>query len=149
MEKNKNGNMQLRKMTFFPPFILLLLIVVVSLISKDTFLNLINNINNWIIANVGWVFSIIAVGTVLVAIAAAFSKFGNVRIGGEDAKPEISTFSWFTIALTTTMAAGVLFWDLRSQEALKFSMETMFFALDVYSIRNLYGSGGCLRFYVL
>jgi choline-glycine betaine transporter len=98
MEKNKNGNMQLRKMTFFPPFILLLLIVVVSLISKDTFLNLINNINNWIIANVGWVFSIIAVGTVLVAIAAAFSKFGNVRIGGEDAKPEISTFSWFTIA---------------------------------------------------
>lgn len=39
MEKNKNGNMQLRKMTFFPPFILLLLIVVVSLISKDTFLN--------------------------------------------------------------------------------------------------------------
>ena len=110
MEKNKNGNMQLRKMTFFPPFILLLLIVVVSLISKDTFLNLINNINNWIIANVGWVFRIIAVGTVLVAIAAAFSKFGNVRIGGEDAKPEISTFSWFTIALTTTMAAGVLFW---------------------------------------
>lgn len=145
MEKNKNGNMQLRKMTFFPPFILLLLIVVVSLISKDTFLNLINNINNWIIANVGWVFSIIAVGTVLVAIAAAFSKFGNVRIGGEDAKPEISTFSWFTIALTTTMAAGVLFWGPAepiahlsappteltgilpmSNEALKFSMETMF-----------------------
>ena len=79
MEKNKKSTMQLRKMTFFPPFILLLLIVIVSLVSKDTFLNLINNVNNWIIANVGWVFSIIAVGTVLVAIAAAFSKFGNVR----------------------------------------------------------------------
>ena len=24
-----------------------------------------------------------------------FSKFGDVRIGGEDAKPELSNFSWF------------------------------------------------------
>ena len=95
MEKNKNGNMQLRKMTFFPPFILLLADCCCQPYQQRYILNLINNINNWIIANVGWVFSIIAVGTVLVAIAAAFSKFGNVRIGGEDAKPEISTFSWF------------------------------------------------------
>ncbi|MEG1902398.1 MAG: BCCT family transporter [Clostridium sp.] len=143
---NKTGSdMKLRKMTFFPPFIVLSLIVVVSLISKDAFLAMINGVNNWIIANVGWMFSIIAVATVLVAVAAAFSKFGNVRIGGENAKPEISTFSWFTIALTTTMAAGVLFWgpaepiahfsapptDLTGIEpmtgaAAKFAMETMF-----------------------
>ena len=30
MEKKKDNSMQLRKMTFFPPFILLLLIVTVS-----------------------------------------------------------------------------------------------------------------------
>ncbi|WP_429249257.1 BCCT family transporter [Fusobacterium sp. PH5-29] len=104
-----------------------------------------NGINDWIIKNVGWLFSCIAVFTVLVGVVAAFSKFGDVRIGGKDAKPEISTFSWFTIALTTTMAAGVLFWGPaepiahfgspateltgilpQTKEAVKFSMETMF-----------------------
>ena len=143
--KSTDTNKKLRKMAFFPPFIILLLIVILSIISKDTFLSMINGVNNWIIANVGWVFSIIAVMTVLVAIVAAISKFGSVRIGGENAKPEISTFTWFTIALTTTMAAGVLFWgpaepiahfsapptDLVGVEpmtggAAKFAMETMF-----------------------
>jgi choline-glycine betaine transporter len=145
MNESLKSNLKLRKMAFFPPFLLLLFFVLLSLVSKENFLSFINKINDWIIKNIGWLFSWIAVFTVLVGIAAAFSKFGNIRIGGKDAKPEISTFSWFTIALTTTMAAGVLFWgpaepiahfgapptDLtgilpQTKEALKFSMETMF-----------------------
>ena len=74
-----------------------------------------------------------------------FSEFGDVRIVGEDAKPELSNFSWFTIALRTTMAAGVLFWgpgepiahyaypptelygvEPSTSGSLKFAMETMF-----------------------
>ena len=143
--KSKQENMKLRTMTFFPPFLILLAFVVLSLISQDVFLGVINNINNWIIANLGWAASILALFIVVVGVWAGFSKFGNVRIGGEDAKPELSNFAWFTIALTTTMAAGVLFWgpaepiahflypptelygvEPMSAEAMKFSMETMF-----------------------
>lgn len=145
MNKNNQNELKLRKMAFFPPFIILLFFVILSLLSKENFLAFINQINDWIIKNVGWLFSCIAVLTVLVGIIAAFSKFGDIRIGGKNAKPEISTFSWFTIALTTTMAAGVLFWGPsepiahfgappteltgilpQTSEALKFSMETMF-----------------------
>ena len=108
-------------------------------------LGVINNINNWIIKNLGWAASILALAIVIVAVVAMFSKFGDVRIGGEDAKPELSNFSWFTIALTTTMAAGVLFWgpgepiahyaypptelygvEPSTSGSLKFAMETMF-----------------------
>lgn len=137
--------MKLRLMTFLPPFLVLSLFVVLSIVNKEGFLALVNGINNWIISNLGWAASLLALGIVIVAFAAMFSKFGDVRIGGENAKPELSNFAWFTIALTTTMAAGVLFWgpaepiahfmapptDLTgiapmSNEALKFSMETMF-----------------------
>lgn len=141
----KNENTTLRAMTFFPPFLILAAFVVLSMISQETFLGMINNINNWIIANLGWAASVLALAIVIVAFWAMFSKFGNVRIGGEDAKPELSNFAWFTIALTTTMAAGVLFWgpgepiahylyppteiygiEPLTPEAMKFSMETMF-----------------------
>lgn len=132
-------------MTFFPPFLILAAFVVLSIVNQEVFLGLINNINNWIIANLGWAASILALAIVIVSVWAMFSKFGNVRIGGEDAKPELSNFAWFTIALTTTMAAGVLFWgpgepiahylypptelygvEPMTPEAMKFSMETMF-----------------------
>lgn len=145
-DKNaKNENSKLRIMTFFPPFIILVAFLVLSLVDQETFLGVINNINNWIIKNLGWAASILALAIVIVAVVAMFSKFGDVRIGGEDAKPELSNFSWFTIALTTTMAAGVLFWgpgepiahyaypptelygvEPSTSGSLKFAMETMF-----------------------
>lgn len=102
-DKNaKNENSKIRIMTFFPPFIILVAFLVLSLVDQETFLGVINNINNWIIKNLGWAASILALAIVIVAVVAMFSKFGDVRIGGEDAKPELSNFSWFTIALTVS-----------------------------------------------
>ncbi len=137
--------LKLRSMTFFPPFILLSIFVVLSMVSEEGFLETVNTINNWIIKNLGWAASILALCITVVGVVAMFSKFGDVKIGGDDAKPELSNFSWFTIALTTTMAAGVLFWgpgepiahlmypptelygvESMTPQALKFSMETMF-----------------------
>ena len=94
-DKNaKNENSKIRIMTFFPPFIILVAFLVLSLVDQETFLGVINNINNWIIKNLGWAASILALAIVIVAVVAMFSKFGDVRIGGEDAKPELSNFSW-------------------------------------------------------
>lgn len=142
MEKSK---LSLRKWTFFPPFAVLLIFLVVSMISQEVFLDMINTINNWIIANLGWVASLLALFITGITMLAMFSKFGEVRIGGKDAKPELSNFAWFTISLTTTMAAGILFWgpaepiahyafpptevygiQPETPEAMKFAMETMF-----------------------
>ena len=54
-DKNaKNENSKIRIMTFFPPFIILVAFLVLSLVDQETFLGVINNINNWIIKNLGW-----------------------------------------------------------------------------------------------
>ena len=83
-DKNaKNENSKIRIMTFFPPFIILVAFLVLSLVDQETFLGVINNINNWIIKNLGWAASILALAIVIVAVVAMFSKFGDVRIGGE------------------------------------------------------------------
>ena len=142
---NDNQQLKLRKMTFFPPFIILLIFVIVSIVDQETFLGLINTINNWIIKNLGWAASLLALAIVVVTLFYQLSIFGIVRIRGKDDKPELSPMSWFTIALTTTMAAGILFWgpaepiahymspptELYGVEpmtpgSMKFAMETMF-----------------------
>ena len=89
MKDQKN---KLRLTTFLPPFIILSLFVALSIINQETFLTLVNNINNWIISNLGWAASILALAIVVVGVAAMFTKFGDVRIGGENAKPEVANF---------------------------------------------------------
>lgn len=136
---------KVRPLTFLPPFLILAVFVAISILNQEAFLGLINTINDWIIRNAGWAASLLALAIVIVSIWAMCSKFGKVRIGGADAKPELSKFSWFTIALCTTMAAGVLFWgpgepiahflypptelygiEPSTPQAMKFAMETMF-----------------------
>ncbi|AKS41229.1 BCCT family betaine/carnitine transporter [Wenzhouxiangella marina] len=38
--------------------------------------------------------------------------FGKIRIGGDDAKPEFSTFSWFAMLFAAGMGIGLMFWSV-------------------------------------
>ena len=47
---------------------------------------------------------------VVFCLWAAFSKYGNIKLGGKDAKPKISTVSWFAIALSSGMGVGITYY---------------------------------------
>ena len=144
-EKIGEQKLKLTKLAFFPPLAILGFFLIFGIVYEDGFLGVVDAIFFWIRANVGWGASLLALSVVVVGVAAMFSKFGNVTIGGEGAKPELSTFAWVSIAMITTMAAGVLFWgpaepiahyaypptglvgvEPKTPEAVKFAMETMF-----------------------
>lgn len=135
----------IRWMTFLPAFLVLVGLIILSIVQTESFVSTLSAINSWIVGNLGWAASIIALVTTILACVSAFTKFGNVRIGGDKATPDMSTFSWFTIVLTTTMAAGILFWgpggpieffsnpptelygiEANTAQSMKFAMEAMF-----------------------
>ena len=76
-ETSKKDAIKLRPMTFFPPFIILCIIVAVSMVSQEHFLGMIDAINNAIIKNFGWAASMLAPSITGVAAVATFSKFGH------------------------------------------------------------------------
>ena len=41
-----------------------------------------------------------------------FSKYGEIRLGGEDAEPEFSTKSWFAMLFSAGMGIGLLFYGV-------------------------------------
>lgn len=62
--------------------------------------------------NADW-FYILAVNVFLVfLIFLAFSRFGNLRIGGQKAKPEFKTLSWFAMLFSAGMGIGLLFFGV-------------------------------------
>lgn len=101
---------QLNHLVFWPPFLLLLLAVVANILVPESFQAVTKLVNDWILTNVGWFFSLVAFSSVLLCVAVCFSKFGQVRIGGSKAEPLMSYWNWFAITICTTIAVGILLW---------------------------------------
>jgi choline/glycine/proline betaine transport protein len=65
-----------------------------------------------ITVNFGWFLILGANVLIIAALVFAFSRFGTIRIGGPDAKPEFSTFGWFAMLLSAGMGIGLMFWSV-------------------------------------
>lgn len=59
-----------------------------------------------------WFYLISATLFLVFAIAMAFSKYGDIRLGKDDEKPEYSTFSWFAMLFSAGMGIGLVFWGV-------------------------------------
>ncbi|GAA0178388.1 BCCT family transporter [Clostridium sediminicola] len=104
MFKNLNHRM------FWPAILLLLGIVVLNFANIDMFTAVVNGVNDWILDYFGGTFSLVGLTAVIMCIIIYFSPFGNVVIGGKNAKPMMSKWNWFAITLCTTIATGCVFW---------------------------------------
>ena len=134
----------IRKLVFWPPWILLVAVAVVSFINNESFLKYLNLITGWILNYFAWGFNGLALFCVITVIMVYFSPLGKVRIGGRKARPIMKYSNWLWITLCTTVAAGILFWACAeplyhlyappaaagvvpgTPEAALFSMEVMF-----------------------
>ena len=41
-----------------------------------------------------------------------FSRFGRIKLGDDDSKPEFSTFSWFAMLFSAGVGIGLLFFSI-------------------------------------
>jgi choline/glycine/proline betaine transport protein len=65
-----------------------------------------------ITSTTGWFLILAANVFILAAAYFAFGRFGQIRIGGQDAKPEFSTPAWFAMLLSAGMGIGLMFWSV-------------------------------------
>ena len=95
---------------FLVPWILAILVIILNFVSGEAFNNVIMTVTNFILDDFSWLFALMAFVCVILIIAAYFSKFGRVRIGGRNAKPIMNMSNYVWIVLCTIMAAGILLW---------------------------------------
>lgn len=66
----------------------------------------------FITSNLGWFFLIVIFLFVIAMIIIMFSKWGKIRLGGQDEKPEFSTMAWFAMLFAAAMGIGLVFWGV-------------------------------------
>ena len=76
----------------------------IALVSADTFINAVNGLRTFVTQYCSWWIVLCAFLCFAVCVFVAVTKFGTIRLGGKDAKPAFSYFSWFAMLFATGQA---------------------------------------------
>ena len=62
--------------------------------------------------NFGWLYLWVVLALVIFAAFLAFSRYGNLKLGGEEDEPEFSLGAWFAMLFAAGMGIGLVFWGV-------------------------------------
>ena len=82
----------------------------IALVSADTFINAVGVLRTFVTQYCSWWIVLCAFLCFAVCIFVAVTKLGSIRLGGKDAKPAFSYFSWFAMLFATGQGVGLVFW---------------------------------------
>lgn len=66
----------------------------------------------WIVTNLGWFFIFGVTSWVVFLLWVAMSRYGAIRLGGNDAKPDYGNVSWFTMLFAGGIGTVLMFWGV-------------------------------------
>jgi glycine betaine transporter len=67
---------------------------------------------SWVTGSFGWLFILTSGAFVLFSAYLALSRYGNIKLGPDDAVPEFSKFSWVSMMFATGMGIGLMFYGV-------------------------------------
>ncbi len=111
-ERKSIMGLQVNGPVFFTSSIIIIISIALTLIFEEQAEGYFNDIQNFVANNGGWFFVLCVNIFLIFVLYLAFSKFGTIRIGGKDAKPEFKTISWFAMLFSAGMGIGLLFWSI-------------------------------------
>ena len=69
-------------------------------------------LTGWVARNLGW-FYILSVSALLVfLLGLAISRYGNIRLGADDSRPDYSNLTWFTMLFAAGIGTVLMFWGV-------------------------------------
>ncbi|MFB6319677.1 BCCT family transporter [Saccharicrinis sp. FJH54] len=125
---------------------LVILFIVMTLVFKEQagafFTNMLNSIGD----TFGWFYMLAANFFVIVMIIFAASKYGSIKLGGPDALPEFSTFSWYAMLISAGMGIGLMFWSV-AEPIFHYASPSPMFDVPGYSPQSAQSALGVTYFH--
>lgn len=114
MEKNYtlNEKKKMNPVVFFPPILILIGFVIAGALIPEQTSGVMNKMLYGLADHFGWLIILIAFITLFMGLVFIVRKYGDVRIGGEDADPEFSIPSWCAMTICGGIGTGLLFWAM-------------------------------------
>lgn len=97
---------------FFTSAGIMILFLVVLLIAPGPIGEAFGAGREWIVTNLGWFFILGVTSWVAFLLWVAISRYGAIRLGGNDAKPAYGNISWFTMLFAGGIGTVLMFWGV-------------------------------------
>ncbi|WP_424475408.1 BCCT family transporter [Oceanobacillus kimchii] len=97
---------------FFVSSIFILILVIIGAITPGKFESVANRLFNFTTINFGWFYLLAVFVFILFLVWLAFSKYGKIKLGPADSKPEYSFFAWIGMLFSTGFGSGLVFWGV-------------------------------------
>ncbi|QQN73306.1 BCCT family transporter [Croceicoccus sp. YJ47] len=126
---------------FFGAIAAISALIAAAVLDPDDAADRFNAVQAWATTNFGWLL-VLTVNVMLITCGyLAFTRRGNVRLGGVKAKPQYSLPSWFAMLFSAGMGIGLLFYGV-AEPVLHFSAPPLsaFSDPDAALVRGLAGN---------
>nr|WP_246021260.1 BCCT family transporter [Arthrobacter echini] len=95
-----------------PAAVLIVVFVAYALIAPDSAATLFAGVQENVIGAFGWYYVALVAFFVIFSLWVGFSRYGDIRLGKDEDKPEFSTMSWFALLFAAGMGIGLVFWGV-------------------------------------
>lgn len=109
-EKN-SGSVPIEKSIFWPGIICVLVVVVFMMVFEEPSKKAIETAFNFCTDQFGFIYLIFGAFALVTCLWMGFGKYGNVRLGGPDARPEFSRWSWIAMFFCSGIGTSLIYWS--------------------------------------
>ena len=111
--KNEKENVgKINKLAFWPAVIILMLFIGAGIVKTEVVGNFMTRTLYFIADYFGAYINILSLVFLFLAVIITVSKYGDIVIGGEDAKPDYSMPAWCAMSICSGIGTGLLFWAI-------------------------------------
>jgi glycine betaine transporter len=91
---------------------LIMVIVVWGVLAPDHLGSVFDTALAALTRNFGWLYLWIVFALVVLSVVLALSRYGDLKLGGDDEEPEFSLGAWFSMLFAAGMGIGLVFWGV-------------------------------------
>ena len=97
---------------FYPAAGVILAFVAGAIVFTDTLESGFGQLQGFIASYFGWFYILSVAFFLFFVLWLAFSRYGQIRLGGNDSRPEFTRPTWFAMLFSAGMGIGLLFWSV-------------------------------------
>lgn len=109
---HKNSNLQIDQKIFIPSILITIIVAAPLIYYAESLQDFLKSFYHFLTVSFGWAYTLVFLGGVLIALLVAFSPYGKIRLGGEDAKPKFSNFAWISMLIASGYGIGIVNWSM-------------------------------------
>ncbi|MFD1019780.1 BCCT family transporter [Thalassobacillus hwangdonensis] len=102
----------LKNPVFIISSVVIFILVVIGAMNPEGFRVVAEKLFSFTTINFGWFYLISVFIFVFFLIGLAISKYGKIRLGDQDSKPEYPFFTWIGMLFSAGFGAGLVFWGV-------------------------------------